>query len=272
MKEAQPRKRFQFQTYRVQPPKIPKARDLHMGPMCVIKPPDQVVQLLGNSELIVGVDIETHDWENNAGSKGGFGQYGFYGRCNSNDHAARIVQIGWAISKGDAAMVVKERLVKPDGFRISDKAEKFHGISNTLASSQGQQLKDVMREFMDDMIDIYNKGGRVVIHHLEFDAGIINRELDRASLSELQEIWAYIARGGLCTMDPGIGKWVRQCLGMEIAPYHNSNTMKLNDMLEGLVPQRASLMSSRHSAGVDAQLHVMLYRALLQLMQKGGGV
>ena len=141
MKEAKPRKRFQFQTYRVQPPKIPKARDLHMGPMCVIKPPDQVVQLLGNSELIVGVDIETHDWENNAGSKGGFGQFGFYGRCNSNDHAARIVQIGWAISKGDAAMVSKGDAANLMAFGSLTKQRNSTAYRTTLSPRRGNSSK-----------------------------------------------------------------------------------------------------------------------------------
>ena len=66
-------------------------------------------------------------------------------------------------------------------------------------------------------------------------------------------------------MDPAIGKWVRTCLGMEIAPYESGNTMRLDVMLEGLAPESGALARKRHSAGADAQLHVILYRALVRI-------
>ncbi len=108
-------------------------------------------------------------------------------------------------------------------------------------------------------------GGRVIIHRMEFDAGIINRELERAGLQRYQKVWAQIARVGMCTMDPTVGKWIETCLGMELAPYTIGNTMKLDFMLQGLAPTSLSLLSKRHSAGADAQMHVLLDRAFVQL-------
>ncbi len=82
-------------------------------------------------------------------------------------------------------MIVKERLVQPTNFEISKKATDFHHITQQEAVTEGLPLEDVLREFMLDMVDLYHRGGRVVIHHLEFDASIIARELERANLVEL---------------------------------------------------------------------------------------
>ena len=205
--------------------------------------------------------------KSNRGSKGGTGQYGHYARCNSNDHAARIVQIGWAVRKDDEPLVVKERLVKPHGYTISAKATRYHGISQAFADSQGMRLRDVLNKFMQEMSELHQAGARIVVHHLEFDCGIISKELGRACLDEFQEQWAIIARNGLCTMDPSIGKWVRTCKGLELAPCHSGNTMKLDDMLRCLVPD-ACCRGARHSASCDARLHVLLYNALYDMVRE----
>ena len=154
--------------------------------------------------------------------------------------------------------------MKPVGFEISDKAAKYHGISHVSASASGVCLREALLEFLSDVIPLHEKGGRVIIHHLEFDAGIISRELDRAGLHSYQTAWHDVASSGLCTMDPMIGKWVRELLGMEMAPYPSGNTMKLDDMLK-LLPESDALRGCRHSAGADAQLHMRVYRALKRL-------
>ena len=69
--------------------------------------------------------------------------------------------------------------------------------------------------------------------------------------------------GGVCTMDPFLGEWVRRNLKMETAPDPNCNTMRFEDMLQGVIPMRARLFEKRHSAGVGACLHVHLYKALV---------
>ena len=56
---------------------------------------------------------------------------------------------------------------------------------------------------------------------------------------------------------------MRSNLGMEIAPYHNGNVMRLDDLLYGLVPERSKMSLKRHSAGGDACFHVYIYRALV---------
>ena len=90
-----------------EPAKVPMASQINIGAPVATIPPTEVMDLIGDNDLVVGVDIETHDWETNAGSKGYVGQYGFYTRCDSDDHAARIVQLGWAISANGAETRVK---------------------------------------------------------------------------------------------------------------------------------------------------------------------
>jgi DNA polymerase III epsilon subunit-like protein len=271
--EPQPSKKRSFSISFVPRPKqaltIPKVTELREGKDWTARPPEKVLRLLGNDSLAVGVDIETHDWEVTRGQKGCVGQYGFFTRCNSNTLAARIVQIGWAFEDSGADTTCRqERLIRPDGFEISEKAAKYHGITHDCALRHGKPLASVLKEFMEDMVQICDRGGRVIIHHLEYDAGIIANELERAGMSEMKEKWSEMARRGLCTMDPSIGKYVRCNLGLEFAPdmHPGGNTMSLDAMVSGLIPSATPLLNKRHTAGIDAQLHVMLYRSLRELV------
>jgi len=164
-------------------------------------------------------------------------------------------------------MEVDEHIVKPAGFTIAEKATRFHSISQERAVTDGKSLEVVLRRFMDVVGDVSSQAGRLVIHHLEFDAGIILRELCRAGLQNLVPLWEQFASKGLCTMDPKIGKFIRLRLGMELAPHTNGNIMKLDNICKGLLPESKRLLSKRHTAACDAQLHVLVYRAIVKLAQ-----
>ena len=250
--------------------KVPLVSELTTHPSVLVAPPEEVCKQLGFHPLIVGVDIETHDWENNAGSKGEEGPFGHYSRCDSNVYDARIVQIGWAVRRGEEEIHVKEKLVKPQGFTISKKAEAFHGISHERACSEGLSMYDVMTEFIQDMCVLHDEGARLVVHHLEFDCGIIARELNRIGLDHFQDTWADLARKGFCTMDPCIGKWLRTCKGLQLAPHYGGNIMKLDDMIRCLVPD--TIFGTRHTAGCDARLHVAVFDALYNMMREASAL
>ena len=160
----------------------------------------------------MGVDVETAGWEE-GDTKASMhkGRFGFLTRCREEVFNQRIVQIGWAIGDLDAqsaATGFKERTIKPEGFAITEKATKFHGITHETAQ-QGVSLREAMVEFMGDIQQAAQQGGRVVIHHLEFDAGLIANELVNAGLEDLMEAWVEIAKKGFCTMDPDVGKWLQ---------------------------------------------------------------
>ena len=54
----------------------------------------------------------------------------------------------------------------------------------------------------------YQRGGRVVISQLEFDVGIIDRELETASMHHWRPQWHAMAQAGFFTMVLVVGKWI----------------------------------------------------------------
>ena len=203
--------------------KIPKCSELRLRPCDLdhpVRPPLQVLEKVASPELIVGIDIETHDWieMGSVRKKGRYGQFGFYTLATLEDISfARIVQISWAIGAidVDTPTTVKVYTIRPDGFCIADKCAQVHRISNDSAIAQGAPLAEALRAFMNDVTTAYAKGARLVAHHLEFDGGIIKHELGRVGLDEYIDPWQTMVQQGFCTMDPAVGKWVLMCLGRD---------------------------------------------------------
>ena len=250
---------------------IPTVADLTKGKPTSIRPPAYVLQKFHENKLIMGVDVETAGWEE-GDTKASMhkGRFGFLTRCREEVFNQRIVQIGWAIGDLDAqsaATGFKERTIKPEGFAITEKASKFHGITNETAQ-QGVSLREAMVEFMGDIQQAAQQGGRVVIHHLEFDAGLIANELVNAGLEDLMEAWVEIAKKGFCTMDPDVGKWLQACKGRDFQEFESNNVLSLRHMIDLLFPRGddAHLLKPKlHRAGADAQAHRLVYNALHSL-------
>ena len=161
--------------------------------------------------------------------------------------------------------MIKERLIRPNGFHISEKAEQYHGISNAIAEKEGGTLADVLTEFMSDVEAPCMSGATIVSHNLEFDAGIIMQEFMRCDLGQFQTIWSEVIPKGFCTMDPELGKWLYESSGLEEASTTRSNTMKLDQIVKVLIPMEHRSSLNRRAAGACAYLHVMLYQSLLRL-------
>ena len=232
------------------------------------KPSDEVRAKIGGWKMLAGIDVETHGWER-VESIGGLGQYGFYCICPPAKLQARIVQLGWVVGEINGNPVRKERIVKPIDFQIEDKAARFHGISHEHAMADGLPLPQVLEEFLDDMLAASLGGGRMICHHLEFDAGIIANEIDRAGLGSRKHEWETFACQGFCTMDACIGKWLRECAGWETRAEPHLNIMKLPAMVEALRPYRSSWPPwVQHTAGDDAQTHFAIYEALVELLRR----
>ena len=272
---ATKRKSFQLSACAHRPvarPTVRKLSQLRQGSTELISaglPSEAVVHKLGATKLVIGIDIETADWvdRENRTTKG---QFGFYNLCHPEDFNQRIIQIGWAIGATEEGASVEshEYLVRPEGFLISTKAMRKHGITNELVEKEGLPLKNAMTIFMQSVADAYELGGRVVIHHLEFDAGIIDKELANAGLDHWRSKWSTIARHGLCTMDPDIGTWVQKCMGRDCGPEDNKPVLALRDAVRFLLPDTDTiqhLKTKLHTAGADAQLHRLLYIALRKL-------
>ena len=249
---------------------FPRAADILVGAVRrYVTPPPAAAAKLGGKVPLIGVDIETHDWTGgrSMNKRGSIGQFGCYNICLPCDiEEPRIVQIGWAVrGSGDREPVVTERLVRPDGFRVSDKATAFHRITHARAAEEGVSLADALAELMRDALEVSGRSGRLVCHHLEFDAGIIAKELSRCKMADASKLWAKIARAGLCTMDPHIGSWVRQSFNEEVHEPETRNTLSLKELVRRLLPERTDLLAKHHTAGADACMVLEVAFALHEL-------
>jgi len=239
-----------------------------------VPPPANVVAKLGHATLTLALDIETAGWEFESKSKGDickFGHYGFAHRAKLQK--ARMVQLGWVLGEvaTDGLHLLQppqERLIQPDGFRISPAATKeCHGIDTDRALAEGTPLAVVLAEFMGVLQEVIRKGGRMVSHHAEFDMGIIDLELERcghAGRSEFNEA----ARKACCTMDPEIGRWIRTCFGKDPGNEATKNTMSLKELVYLTLPEQAALLKRHHTAGADAELHLRLFARLRALAKQ----
>ena len=105
---------------------------------------------------------------------------------------------------------------------------------------------------------------KLAIRNLEFDAGIINCELGRAGFTSAQAARANFARGGICTMDPGIGKWLREVTLQDFTAFHNGNSFKLADIIAALDVRVNGRHGRIRTAGFNAELHDCVYWALMK--------
>ena len=252
--------------------KTPRVSDLRPGLPRPTPPPPHVKNKIGEHRLAIGIDIETAGWDGTQPIRGSWGQFGFYNLCCPADLGSRIVQLGWSVGEmGTDEVTTKERLIKPEGFVVTEQATRVHKITHERAVADGLPLRAVLSEFMDDVLSAYHRGGRVVCHHLEFDAGIIKEELERCGFNQLAEQWAAVARRGFCSMDPELGRWLSTCHGKECGPPTSKITMKLKELVGYLLPGSAKLLQAYHTAGADATLHLQLYFKLQEMARGDGG-
>ena len=130
---------------------------------------------------------------------------------------------------------------------------------------------------MQVMTRAHERGGRLVVHHLEFDAGIIDRELANSGLEQWRPRWHYIARQGFCTMDPDVGKWVQMCRGHVFDVCEDSvavmGLVTIINLLAQAMPATKEFRLHRiHTAGADARMHSLIYIVLRDLALKASAI
>ncbi len=176
------------------------------------------------------------------------------------------LQLGWAFGPAGAKATVKERLVRPEGFEVSEKAWGVHKISHERAVKDGLPLADVLAEFLTDLLYlVQNKDARLVCHHLEFDLGIITNEMTRCGMEDAKRQLAAIGQKGMCTMDPQIGRWLREAWGEDSGNAEAMNALGLKTLVKKLMPECKEFIKEHHTAGPDAHLHRRLAYALCGL-------
>ena len=247
---------------------------MSVGKPPIIKPPDYIFNLVPTSEHILAFDIETHDLApNSKGSNPEWveGQYGhpcrFQPQCLNQ---LRIVQLGWCIcTSGGQTLLEKTRLVYPIDFEITKAAQSKHHITNEQLRNSGKPLRYVLGEFLRDVADVVNKDGAVCAHQIEFDAGIIALEMERAGLTSKHDMWLQCVSQGFCTMNNHVSKWSCGIYFDQFgcASYLGRNApIGLHDMVLALVPEDYSLLQRHHDAGEDAKMAMKIVHALQDLV------
>ena len=72
----------------------------------------------------------------------------------------------------------------------------------------------LLGEFLADFADVKRRCGRVCGHQLEFDMGVIKREMEHAGLDDELVSWSKAATNGFCTMNPDITGWAENDRGV----------------------------------------------------------
>lgn len=210
------------------------------------------------SVLMLAVDVETHDWEEDgpmaADHVGQFGHLSFIARDKLQ--YSRIVQFGWVIFKITNQGVEVEQEVQQCTcdlpVHMSNKAKNFHHLRERDLR-RGQPMRAMLARFGRACITVERSGGKMIAHHLEFDAGLIAAELRRARMGHILQRVERMAREGICTFE----------LVKSIPPFPKYAGLKTSCRKYG-VPFDGS---KHHSPLYDATKAAQLFGRLVQIKQ-----
>ena len=154
--------------------------------------------------IMLAVDVETHDWRD-GNPPLHVGRYGHLSFVSAKSlKYSRIVQFGWVIfrviNKGVQVQEKFQACVSDLPVKISAKATDFHHLTNEDLQ-KGQMLKTLLTRFGTACETVERTGGRMLAQHLEFDAGLIAAELQRARMPRVLKLVERMARKGVCTYE-----------------------------------------------------------------------
>ena len=243
----------------------PRVRDLELRDQHEGDVPKTIVDNFTGTKIVYAFDIETHDIIQENTSALLNGQYGFPARVpQSTIESLRIIQIGWAVGPIDCSEPATFlRYVQPEGFNITEAATATHRLTQKVVEDHGDTLECVLKDFMASVQDWYARGARMAAHQIEFDAGIIARELDRCGLHDLSAFWCEAVRAGVCTMDPTLCNWIRVLSGDgEAAGRPRTGPLGIKDSVLLMVPHTKELRQKHHAADKDAEMTWLLCKSI----------
>jgi DNA polymerase-3 subunit alpha len=93
------------------------------------------------------------------------------------DNWPRIVQISWCVRQHDEKndIFIKDYIVKPLDFEITEDTVHIHGITDTIAKDKGIPLMDILKKIKEDL----ERCDYIVSHNLHFDQNVLLSELVR---------------------------------------------------------------------------------------------
>ena len=249
--------------------KVTKVRNLSVSRPPLAPAPVDVLSKLHHCDMLFAIDVETHELVQEKTSSWTKGQFGFKARVGTSTlQTLRVVQLGWATGSLSAERPITSKWTsQPEGFAIKPEATMKHGISQDAAADAGHNLRVALQSMLTALMQCCARGGRLVAHHIEFDAGILIEELCRASLEDMQDSFVSIVRNGICTMDPNMATWVRKMIG---APGDYAVPMRLADAFCGLRCGSKDLLASQHTADIDAAMCWYVCKDLAKRCKQNG--
>ena len=125
------------------------------------------------------------------------------------DNWPRLVQIAWKVYDNTGRLIVsKSEIIKPQNFEIPYEASKVHGITTDLANDIGNDINDVLENFMNQV----NQSNTIIAHNLSFDEKVIASELYRLNIlnpfSNKEKICTMEKSTNICKIEGNYGyKW-----------------------------------------------------------------
>ena len=105
----------------------------------------------------------------------------------------RMIQLAWLVTDEQGSILKSQsHIICPQGFIITDEVEELTGITTSRAKSEGNNLRTVLNEFMDDLVD----AEFVIGHNIDFDKHVLGCELYREGL-DYDELFN---KESVCTM------------------------------------------------------------------------
>ncbi len=100
------------------------------------------------------------------------------------DNWPRMVQIAWQLHDTKGKLLsANSIIIRPEGYTIPFNAEQIHGISTERAQREGRELKEVLSEFGQILLQTEYLCG----HNIGFDISIIGAEFIRCGMDNLFE-------------------------------------------------------------------------------------
>lgn len=107
----------------------------------------------------------------------------------------RMVQIAWAVFDAEGRNWLKKSyVIYPDGYIISDEVAKIHRVTQERAMMEGEPLKKVLQEFIEDL----SRVDFLIAHNISFDEKIVGSEIIRQEMNDVVEV--LLGAEKICTM------------------------------------------------------------------------
>lgn len=117
--------------------------------------------------------------------------------CTNSDNWPRLVQLGWILSDNLGHEIRRgNKIIRPDGFTIPVEASNVHGITTERALKEGEDLREVIHRFCEDL----NPSSRLIGHNLDYDLHVVGAEFHRLGY----DYRAMFYRPTVCTMQSTI--------------------------------------------------------------------